>query len=143
MLLKRRAPGGPAHVELERVTKSYDGHTAVVHDLDLTVCKGEFLTLLGPSGSGKTTCLMMLAGFEAPTSGTIRIHGRDVNQVPPRRRGIGMVFQNYALFPHMTVGGNLSFPLEVRGLDPAVRRERVGRALELVRLEGFEHRWPS
>ena len=142
-LLKRRPPGAPAHVELERVTKSYDGRNAVVRDLDLSVSEGEFLTLLGPSGSGKTTCLMMLAGFEAPSSGTIRVHGRDVNRVPPRRRGIGMVFQNYALFPHMTVGGNLSFPLEVRGLEPAVRRERVGRALELVRLEGFEHRRPS
>ena len=142
-LLKRRPPGAPAHVELERVTKSYDGRNTVVRDLDLSVSRGEFLTLLGPSGSGKTTCLMMLAGFEAPSSGTIRVHGRDVNRVPPRRRGIGMVFQNYALFPHMTVGGNLSFPLEVRGLEPAVRRERVGRALELVRLEGFEHRRPS
>ena len=137
---RRQPPDGPDHVEFERVTKSFDGRTEVVSDLDLTVQKGEFLTLLGPSGSGKTTCLMMLAGFEEPTSGTIRIDGRAMNEVAPRRRGIGMVFQNYALFPHMTVGGNLSFPLEVRGLDPAARRERVGRALELVRLEGLEHR---
>ena len=113
-LLQRRPPGGPAHVELERVTKSYDGRSAVVCDLDLSVARGEFLTLLGPSGSGKTTCLMMLAGFEAPSSGTIRVRGQDVSRVPPRRRGIGMVFQNYALFPHMTVGRNLSFPLEHR-----------------------------
>ena len=140
----RRQPlDGPAHVEIERVTKSFDGRTAVVRDLDLTVYKGEFLTLLGPSGSGKTTCLMMIAGFEAPSAGTIRIDGRNVNQVAPQRRGIGMVFQNYARFPHMTVGGNLSFPLEVRGLDASVCRERVGRALELVRLEGLENRRPS
>ena len=124
------------------MTKSFDGRTTVVRDLDLTIYRGEFLTLLGPSGSGKTTCLMMIAGFEVPTAGTIRIDGRNVNRIPPRQRGLGIVFQNYALFPHMTVGANLSFPLEVRGLDAAVRRERVGRALELVRLEGLEHRRP-
>ena len=134
---------GPPHVEFDGVTKSYDQRTRAVDDLDLTIRRGEFLTLLGPSGSGKTTCLMMLAGFEAPTEGTIRIDGRRINDVPPRRRGIGMVFQNYALFPHMTVGGNLAFPLEVRGLDPDARRERVARALELVRLEGFADRRPG
>ena len=134
---------GPPHVEFDGVTKSYDQRTRAVDDLDLTIRRGEFLTLLGPSGSGKTTCLMMLAGFEAPTAGTIRIDGRRINDVPPRRRGIGMVFQNYALFPHMTVGGNLAFPLEVRGLDPGARRERVARALELVRLEGFADRRPG
>ena len=131
------------YVECERVSKSYDGRTLVVRDLDLRVAKGEFLTLLGPSGSGKTTCLMMLAGFEAPTSGAIRIGGRPVEHLPPRKRGIGMVFQNYALFPHMTVGDNLAFPLEVRGLDPDDRRARVRRALQLVRLEGLEHRRPG
>ena len=117
-----------AHVEFERVCKSYDGRVQVVRDLDLTVYEGEFLTLLGASGSGKTTCLMMLAGFEPLTSGTISIHGHSVHDLPPRKRGIGVVFQNYALFPHMTVGGNLAFPLEVRGLDPQQRRERVRRA---------------
>ena len=132
-----------AHVEFERVCKSYDGRVQVVRDLDLTVDEGEFLTLLGASGSGKTTCLMMLAGFEAPTSGTIRIRGRSVHDLPPRKRGIGVVFQNYALFPHMTVGGNLAFPLEVRGIDPQQRRERVRRALQLVRLEGLEDRRPT
>ena len=131
------------HVEFERVCKSYGGRVQVVRDLDLTVRDGEFLTLLGASGSGKTTCLMMLAGFEAPTSGTIRIRGRSVHDLPPRKRGIGVVFQNYALFPHMTVGGNLAFPLEVRGLDAEQRRERVRQALQLVRLEGFEDRRPS
>ena len=133
---------GSEYVEFERVSKSFDGRTLVVHDLDLQIRKGEFLTLLGPSGSGKTTCLMMLAGFETPTSGAIRIDGRPMHHVPPRRRGIGMVFQNYALFPHMTVGENLAFPLEVRGLDPERRRERVRRALQLVQLEGLEHRRP-
>ncbi|MCE2487235.1 MAG: ABC transporter ATP-binding protein [Desulfurellaceae bacterium] len=132
-----------AHVEFERVCKSYDGRVQVVRDLDLTVHEGEFLTLLGASGSGKTTCLMMLAGFETPTSGTIRIHGRSVHDLSPRKRGIGVVFQNYALFPHMTVGGNLAFPLEVRGLDAEQRRERMRRALQLVRLEGLEDRRPS
>ncbi len=132
-----------AYVEFERVSKSFDRRTLVVRDLDLQIRKGEFLTLLGPSGSGKTTCLMMLAGFETPTSGTIRIAGRAVQQVPPRRRGIGMVFQNYALFPHMTVGENLAFPLEVRGIEPERRRERVQRVLQLVRLDGLEQRRPS
>ena len=132
-----------AHVEFERVCKSYDGRVQVVRDLDLTVYEGEFLTLLGASGSGKTTCLMMLAGFEPLTSGTIRIHGHSVHDLPPRKRGIGVVFQNYALFPHMTVGGNLAFPLEVRRLDPEQIRERVRRALQLVRLEGLEERRPA
>ncbi len=132
-----------AYVEFEQVSKSFDGRTMVVSDLDLSIRKGEFLTLLGPSGSGKTTCLMMLAGFETPTSGAIRVDGRSMNQVPPRLRGIGMVFQNYALFPHMSVGENLSFPLEVRGLDAPSRRDRVRRALELVRLEGLEDRPPN
>ena len=132
-----------AHVEFEGVSKSFDGRTLVVDDLDLSVRKGEFLTMLGPSGSGKTTCLMMLAGFETPSSGAIRINGRSVHELPPRKRGIGMVFQNYALFPHMTVGRNLAFPLEVRGLDGVECRERVARALELVRLDGLEDRKPS
>ena len=140
---ERKSTGNAAYVEFERVSKSFDGRTLVVRDLDLEIRKGEFLTLLGPSGSGKTTCLMMLAGFETPTSGNIRIAGRAVQQVPPRRRGIGMVFQNYALFPHMTVGENLAFPLEVRGIEPERRRERVRRALELVRLEGLEQRRPG
>ena len=131
-----------AHVEFRGVGKTYDGRTTVVRDLDLSARRGEFLTLLGPSGSGKTTCLMMLAGFEAPSSGEIRIDGRPVHSLPPRKRGIGVVFQNYALFPHMTVGRNLAFPLEVRGMDAARRAERVRRALAMVRLEGFEARPP-
>ena len=137
------APNDAEYVAFDRVGKSYDGRTLVVRDLDLQIARGEFITLLGPSGSGKTTCLMMLAGFEAPTSGVIRIAGRSVHHLPPRKRGIGMVFQNYALFPHMTVGDNLAFPLEVRGLAPDERRARVRRALELVRLEGLEQRRPG
>jgi len=132
-----------AHVEFEGVSKSYDGRTLVVDDLNLGIGKGEFVTLLGPSGSGKTTILMMLAGFQTATSGAIRIGGRSVQDLPARKRGIGMVFQNYALFPHMTVGANLAFPLEVRGIAEARRRERVERALDLVRLGGLEDRRPG
>ena len=132
-----------AHVEFRGVSKTYDGRTMVVRDLDLRVGEGEFFTLLGASGSGKTTCLMMLAGFEAPSAGAILIGGRPVGGMPPRKRGIGIVFQNYALFPHMTVRGNLAFPLEVRGVSQARCAERVRRALEVVRLEGFEDRRPG
>ncbi|MCY3839166.1 MAG: ABC transporter ATP-binding protein [Gammaproteobacteria bacterium] len=131
------------HVEYQNVQKSYDGQTLVVEDLNLAVQKGEFLTLLGPSGSGKTTCLMMLAGFEQTSAGTILVDGVSVQDLPPDKRGIGVVFQNYALFPHMTVGGNLSFPLEVRRLPPTERAERVRKALRLVQLEGFEDRRPG
>ena len=105
--------------------------------------KGEFLTMLGPSGSGKTTCLMMLAGFETATNGEIRLNGRNINQVPPHKRGIGMVFQNYALFPHMTVGENLSFPLEVRGMAKSDRDAKVMRALDMVQMGKFVNRRPA
>ena len=131
------------HVEYRGVYKRFGDSAWVVRELDLELHKGEFLTLLGPSGSGKTTCLMMLAGFEPPTAGDIRINGESVARLPPDKRGIGVVFQNYALFPHMSVGANLAFPLEVRGLDAQQRRERVGRALELVRLTGLEGRRPN
>lgn len=131
------------YVEFAGVSKSYDGRSMVVADLDLEIRNGEFLTMLGPSGSGKTTCLMMLAGFETATRGVIRIGGRSVQALPPRKRGIGMVFQNYALFPHMTVGRNLAFPLEVRGIGKAEQGERVKRALQLVRLQGMEDRRPG
>ena len=92
-----------AFVRFDRVQKSYDGESLVVKDLNLDIPKGEFLTMLGPSGSGKTTCLMMLAGFETATHGEILLDGVSINNIPPHKRGIGMVFQNYALFPHMTV----------------------------------------
>ncbi|RMH50937.1 MAG: ABC transporter ATP-binding protein [Alphaproteobacteria bacterium] len=132
-----------AFVEFERVQKSYDGETLVVKDLNLAIGKGEFLTMLGPSGSGKTTCLMMLAGFETATHGEIRLGGRPINQVPPHKRGIGMVFQNYALFPHMTVAENLSFPLEVRGMPKAEREQKIARALDMVQMGDFAGRRPA
>jgi putative spermidine/putrescine transport system ATP-binding protein len=115
----------------------------VVRGLDLAVRRGEFLTLLGPSGSGKTTTLMMLAGFEAPSSGSIALDGRRIEHVPPHRRNIGVVFQNYALFPHMTVAENVAFPLKMRRLAAAETVERVRRALDMVRMGGFEGRKPS
>ncbi|ATG48902.1 ABC transporter ATP-binding protein [Celeribacter ethanolicus] len=132
-----------AFVSFEHVQKSYDGETLVVKDLNLNLAKGEFLTMLGPSGSGKTTCLMMLAGFETATHGEIRLDGRPINQVPPHKRGIGMVFQNYALFPHMTVGENLSFPLEVRGMGKSEREEKIKRALDMVQMGAFANRRPA
>ena len=132
-----------AFVVFEHVQKSYDGVSLVVKDLNLSIAKGEFLTMLGPSGSGKTTCLMMLAGFETATNGEIKLAGRPINQVPPHKRGIGMVFQNYALFPHMTVGENLSFPLEVRGMGKSDRETKVKRALDMVQMFGFINRRPA
>ncbi len=125
------------------VQKSYDGETLVVKNLNLDIARGEFLTMLGPSGSGKTTCLMMLAGFEPATHGEITLNGKPINNVPPYRRGIGMVFQNYALFPHMTVAENLAFPLQVRKLDKSEIEQRVNRALEMVRLPAFGARRPG
>lgn len=132
-----------AFVEFERVQKSYDGETLVVKDLNLSMPKGEFLTMLGPSGAGKTTCLMMLAGFETATHGDIRLGGVSINNIPPHKRGIGMVFQNYALFPHMTIAENLAFPLEVRKLGKAEREQKVKRALDMVEMGDFGGRRPA
>ena len=132
-----------AFVEFERVQKSYDGENLVVKDLNLSMPKGEFLTMLGPSGSGKTTCLMMLAGFETATHGDIRLNGTSINNIPPHKRGIGMVFQNYALFPHMTVAENLSFPLEVRKVGKSEREEKIMRTLGMVQMEDFAGRRPA
>jgi putative spermidine/putrescine transport system ATP-binding protein len=130
-------------VRFAGVSKSYDGESLVVRDLDLDIRRGEFLTLLGPSGSGKTTTLMMLSGFESPTSGRILLAGRDITLTPPYRRGIGMVFQNYALFPHMTVAENVAYPLKLRGLDAASIATKVAAALAMVRLEGLLARRPA
>ena len=141
-----RAPGpdaDAAYVRFDNVQKSYDGVTLVVKSLNLDIAKGEFLTMLGPSGSGKTTCLMMLAGFEPATHGEIFLDTRPINKVPPHKRGIGMVFQNYALFPHMTVEENLAFPLEVRRMSRDEARQRVAKALEMVELPGFGGRRPA
>lgn len=132
-----------AFVEFERVQKSYDGVQLVVKDLNLTMPKGEFLTMLGPSGSGKTTCLMMLAGFETATHGEIKLDGKPINNIPPHKRGIGMVFQNYALFPHMTIAENLSFPLEVRKIGKSDREAKVKRALDMVEMGAFGGRRPA
>ncbi len=125
------------------IGKTYDGISRVVEDLDLDIERGEFLTLLGPSGSGKTTTLMMLAGFEAPTGGEILLEGKSLSRLPPFRRQIGMVFQNYALFPHMTVAENIGFPLSVRGIVRAEAERRVERALDMVQLGGFGGRRPA
>jgi putative spermidine/putrescine transport system ATP-binding protein len=130
-------------VVFDRVQKSYDGETLVVKDLNISIGKGEFLTMLGPSGSGKTTCLMMLAGFEVATHGDILLGGTPINNIPPHKRGIGMVFQNYALFPHMTVAENLSFPLEVRGMGKSEREAKIKRALEMVQMGDFGNRRPA
>jgi putative spermidine/putrescine transport system ATP-binding protein len=130
-------------IAFEGVRKSYDGVSYVVRGLDLDVAKGEFLTLLGPSGSGKTTTLMMLAGFEMPTEGMITLADSRIDSVPPHRRNIGVVFQNYALFPHMTVGENVAFPLKMRGLGKSEITDRVRRALDMVRMVSFETRRPN
>jgi len=129
-------------VKFDKVDKSYDGEILVVKDLNVDIPKGEFLTMLGPSGSGKTTTLMMLAGFETPTGGEIYLDGEAINKIPPYKRGIGMVFQNYALFPHMTVNENLAFPLEVRKLNKSDVEDKVKKALDMVELGEFGNRMP-
>jgi len=136
------AENSDALVRFDDIQKSYDGETLVIKSLNMDVERGEFLTMLGPSGSGKTTCLMMLAGFEPATHGQIYLNGNPINSLPPHKRGIGMVFQNYALFPHMTVAENLSFPLEVRKMDKSEREQRVNQVLDMVQLGGFGDRRP-
>ena len=129
-------------IRLEEVNKSF-GLLTVVEGLNLEIGKGEFLSLLGPSGSGKTTILMMLAGFENPTSGAIWAGGKRIDSLPPHRRNMGVVFQNYALFPHMTVSENVAFPLKMRGLPRAEVTERVKKALDMVQLGSRAERRPS
>ncbi len=133
--------GRGASVSLNTLQKSY-GKIGAVTGVSLDLQSGEFLTLLGPSGSGKTTTLMMIAGFEAPSAGDIAIDGVSVVGMPPYRRNIGMVFQNYALFPHLTVAENIGFPLKQRGVPKAERTRLVGQALELVHLGGYGGRYP-
>lgn len=130
-------------VVFDKIDKSYDGEVLVVRNLNLKVAKGEFVTMLGPSGSGKTTTLMMLAGFETPTNGEIFLDGNPISKIPPYEREIGMVFQNYALFPHMTVQENLSFPLEVRKISKSNISERVTKVLDMVELGDFGTRFPA
>lgn len=132
-----------AFVKFSEVSKSYDGQTFSVLDFSLSVDRGEFVTLLGPSGSGKTTCLKMLAGFEEPSSGEIWLNGRPVNQVKPWKRNIGVVFQHYALFPHMTIAENLAFPLQARRIAREQIERSVMRALDMVQLQDFAGRRPA
>jgi putative spermidine/putrescine transport system ATP-binding protein len=139
----QEAAAGEPLVRFRGVQKTYDGVHVVVQHLDLDIRRGEFLTLLGPSGSGKTTTLMMLAGFESPTAGDIVLDGRPITRTPPHKRHFGMVFQNYALFPHLSVGRNVAYPLTVRKVAKAEREQRVARALGMVRLDGMADRLPS
>ncbi len=130
-------------LRFDDVRKSYDQKSLVVKGFEMDVAKGEFITLLGPSGSGKTTVLMMLAGFESVTSGDIAIAGHSINRTAPNKRNIGMVFQNYALFPHMTVAENLAYPLAVRKMTKPQIKERVAEYLALVELSDFGNRRPG
>src|SRR5213595_288307 len=128
-------------LKIQGVRKSY-GQVVAVAGVDLTVEEGEFFTLLGPSGSGKTTLLRLIAGFERPDAGRIELGGRDVTRVPPYARDVNTVFQDYALFPHMTVAENIEYGLRVRRVGKPERRERAARALDMVRLAGFGKRKP-
>jgi putative spermidine/putrescine transport system ATP-binding protein len=134
--------GGDVAVRLEGLTKMYGDVTAVA-GIDLDIRRGEFFSLLGPSGSGKTTTLRMIAGFELPTAGRIMLAGRDVSRDPPYARDVNTVFQDYALFPHMTVGDNVAYGLMIRKTRRDERMRRVTEALRMVRLEGYERRKPS
>ncbi|MEO0624477.1 MAG: ABC transporter ATP-binding protein [Pseudomonadota bacterium] len=126
-------------ITIRGVTKTY-GRVHALDNVDLDVRSGEFLTLLGPSGSGKTTLLMVIAGFTRPDSGSLKFGPEEVIRTPPHKRDLGMVFQNYALFPHMTVAGNVAYPLKVRGVSAAESTPRVERALETVQLGGYGDR---
>ncbi|GGE51222.1 polyamine-transporting ATPase [Primorskyibacter flagellatus] len=131
-----------AEISIRGLEKSF-GLLKAVDNVSIDIPSGEFLALLGPSGSGKSTVLMMLAGFEVPTGGAVLIDGTDCTRLPPQKRNIGMVFQHYSLFPHMTVADNVAFPLKMRGMGRAERRRRAGEALEVVRLGGYGDRMPS
>jgi len=131
-----------AFIEIRDIRKDYGPITAV-KDVTLDIKKGEFMTFLGPSGSGKSTTLYMLAGFEHPTAGDIRVDGASLLDTPSHKRNIGMVFQRYTLFPHLTVGENVAFPLRIRRMPKAEVERKVKEALRLVRLEGFEDRKPA
>jgi spermidine/putrescine ABC transporter ATP-binding subunit len=129
-------------ISFENITKRY-GKVVAVDDVSLTIEEGEFFSLLGPSGCGKTTLLRMLAGFEVPTEGRILIDGQDVSQIPPNKRPVNMVFQSYAVFPHMSVADNVAYGLKVDGVPAAERARRVEEALALVKLEGYGARKPD
>ena len=131
----------PADVALGGIRKSY-GDVVAVDDVDLTIGHGEFFTLLGPSGSGKTTTLRIIAGFEQPDAGSVRLGGEDITQRPPHKRDVNTVFQDYALFPHMTVAENVAYGLKVKGVERAERKRRVDEVLERVRLGSYGGRKP-
>jgi putative spermidine/putrescine transport system ATP-binding protein len=131
-----------AYLRLRNLIKSYDGKTAAVDNVSIDIKRGEFLTLLGPSGSGKTTTLLMIAGFEVPTSGAIELAGDDLVAMRPYQRNIGMVFQSYALFPHMTAWKNVVFPLKMRRFPRHEMKARADRMLDLVGLRQFADRYP-
>ena len=128
-------------VSIEKLTKDY-GQSLAVNGISIKIAEGEFISLLGPSGCGKTTTLKMIAGFEDATAGAIRFDGRDVVHVPVEKRDIGMVFQNYALFPHMTVERNLAFGLEMRKIPKSEVRTRIAKVLDMVQLNGYADRYP-
>ena len=128
-------------IVFEGISKAY-GASNALHPIDLSVRRGEFLSLLGPSGSGKSTILNIIAGAVGPSTGRLSLEGRDVSRMPPRDRGLGMVFQNYALLPHLSVFDNVAFPLRIRGCGAPEIRERVAGALARVGLGGYEHRKP-
>jgi len=131
-----------AYLSLRNIVKSYDGRMNAVDDVSIDIAKGEFLTFLGPSGSGKTTTLMMIAGFEEPTAGAIELEGEDLTRRKSYERNIGVVFQNYALFPHMTVERNVAFPLRMRRFPRERQAVRVGEILDLVGLGSFAGKYP-
>ena len=133
---------GDAAVRLVGARKSY-GDVVAVDGIDLEIAADEFFTMLGPSGSGKTTCLRMIAGFERPDEGRIELDGREVTRVPPFERDVNTVFQDYALFPHMSVGENVGYGLKIKKIGREDRRSRVAEALEMVRLGGYEERRPG
>ena len=132
-----------ARIDIVGVTKTYDGNTRAVDAVDMSIREGEFFSLLGPSGCGKTTTLRMIAGFETPTQGLIKVGGVDVTHVPAHKRDMGMVFQNYALFPHRTVGENVAFGLRMRGMERTTIARKVSDALAQVELVGYEDRRPG
>jgi putative spermidine/putrescine transport system ATP-binding protein len=137
-----RSAGDLPAVGLEGVVKRF-GDVVAVDGIDLQIADGEFFSMLGPSGSGKTTTLRMIAGFEEPTAGTIRLHGQDITGIPPFDRDVNTVFQDYALFPHMSVADNIAYGLVVRKVASEERRRRVAEAMRMVRLEGYEGRRPT